>query len=66
MLGKVRFFCVVIRLFVWNNFKLKYRTIMEKLFYQLPELQCVDVAIERGFAQTSNVENPEEKPTQPW
>lgn len=39
---------------------------MKRPFYQIPELQCFEIATERGFAQTSNVENPEEKPTQPW
>ena len=39
---------------------------MEKLFYQLPELQYFEIATERGFAQTSNIEDPEEKPIQPW
>ena len=38
----------------------------DKLFYQFPELQCIDIATERGFAQTSNIEDPEEKPIQPW
>jgi hypothetical protein len=39
---------------------------MEKLFYQFPELQCIDIATERGFAQTSNVEDPVIKPDQDW
>lgn len=39
---------------------------MKNIFYQAPELQLFAVATERGFAQTSNVEDPDEKPTQPW
>lgn len=39
---------------------------MKKLFYQFPELQLTEFATERGFAQTSNIEDPEENPTQPW
>lgn len=39
---------------------------MKKVFYQMPELQLFVVATERGFAQTSNIEDPYEKPTQPW
>ncbi len=39
---------------------------MKKLYYLLPELQLHEVAIERGFAQTSNIEDPITKPEQDW
>ena len=39
---------------------------MKNIFYQAPELQLFAVATERGFAQTSNVEDPVIKPDQDW
>lgn len=39
---------------------------MEKLFYQMPDLQSVMIAVERGFTQTSNVEDPVENPEKDW
>jgi hypothetical protein len=39
---------------------------MKNIFYQAPELQLFAVATERGFAQTSNVEDPVIKPDQEW
>ena len=39
---------------------------MKNIFYQAPELQLFVVATERGFAQTSNVEDPVIKPDQEW
>lgn len=39
---------------------------MKNIFYRAPELQLFAVATERGFAQTSNVEDPVIKPDQDW
>lgn len=39
---------------------------MKKLFYRVPELQFFTIAIEQGFALSSNVEDPEVNPDKPW
>lgn len=39
---------------------------MKKYLYKIPEIEVTTVTIERGFAQTSNVEDPVIKPDQDW
>ena len=39
---------------------------MKKLLYQNPQIEEAIVAVERGFAQSSNLEDPIEKPDQEW
>lgn len=39
---------------------------MKKSFYYEPQFEVMNVNVECGFAQTSNVEDPVEKPGRPW
>jgi hypothetical protein len=39
---------------------------MKKSFYQVPDLQSIMIAVERGFTQTSNIEDPVVNPEKDW
>lgn len=39
---------------------------MKNINYQTPEFLITEFAIERGFADTTNVEDPVEKPEKDW
>ena len=34
--------------------------------YLVPEIEVVEIVIEKGFAQSQNIEDPEVRPEQPW
>lgn len=34
--------------------------------YLIPEIEVIEVELESGFAQSTNIEDPDVKPEQPW